>query len=273
MQRRPWPLVFLAIFQLLGPIGSIFISALMNKVGIIEMTTAIWNYSRPIDLLEFYALPVMLGGFIFLAKRWGYYIVLALACFSIYLNIREWRVASDVISLPVLMGVIAANIALIVYLLLPNVRAVFMNSRLRWWETPPRYLVSIKALVSKNDGHAKPARIADLSVGGAGIETESELFQSGDTVLVTYEHDGRTVLMRATAVYSRYDGTGYRYGIEWQRGSEDDERRTMRFIDELESKKTTICNPPPQWSDDLKAWWLRAKRDPGAWIPEITKKK
>ncbi len=273
MQRRPWPLVFLAIFQLLGPIGSLFLSAFVNKVGIIEMTAAIWNYSRPVDLLEFYALPIAQGVLIFMAKRWGYYIVLALAALSIYLNVQEWRVASDVISVPILIGVITTNVALIAYLLLPNVRAIFMNSRLRWWETPPRYLVSIKSQVSKNDGHAKPATIVDLSVGGAGIETESEHFQTGDTVLLTYERDGRTILMRATAVYQRYDGTGYRYGLEWQRGAEEDERRTMRLLDELEQEQTQIARPLPRWRDDLAAWWSRARKNPRAWVPEITKKK
>ena len=47
--------MFLALLQILGPIGSIFISAHVNKVGFGEMAGAIWKYSRPWDLVEFYA--------------------------------------------------------------------------------------------------------------------------------------------------------------------------------------------------------------------------
>lgn len=273
MQRRPWPLVFLALLQILGPIGSIFISAYVNKVGFFEMAAAIWKYSRPWDLVEFYALPFCQGVFIFYAKRLGYYAVLALAAFSIYLNVQEWRVASDVISLPILLGVTGTNVALIVYLLLPNVRVVFMNPRLRWWETPPRYIVNMKAQVSKEDGHAKPATIVDLSIGGAGITVESELYQHGDTLLLTFEHDSTTILMRALAVYGRPDGSGHRYGLEWQRGAAEDEKRTMRLLDELEEKKTPIVRAPPKWKEDLGAWWGRARKNPAAWVPEVPKKK
>lgn len=274
MQRRPWPLVFLALLQILGPIGSIAISAYVNKVGFFEMAGAIWKYSRPWDLVEFYALPIAQGTLIFYAKRFGYYAVLVLAAFSIYLNIQEWRVASDVISVPVLLGVTGTNVALIAYLLLPSVRAVFMNPRLRWWETPPRYVVSMKAQVSKEDGHAKPATIGDLSVGGAGITVESELFQQGDSLLLTFEHDSTTILMRALAVYGRADPNGgHRYGLEWQRGAAEDERRTMRLLDELEEKRTPVMRVPPKWKEDLAAWWGRARKSPGAWVPEVPKKK
>ncbi len=274
MQRRPWPLVFLALLQILGPIGSIFISAYVNKVGFFEMAAAIWKYSRAWDLVEFYALPISQGVFIFYAKRFGYYAVLVLAAFSIYLNVQEWTVAKDVITLPILLGVTSTNVALIVYLLLPNVRVVFMNSRLRWWETPPRYIVSMKAQVSKEDGHAKPATITDLSVGGAGILVESELYQQGDTILLTFEHDNTTILMRALAVYGRGDSTGgHRYGLEWQRGAAEDEKRTMRFLDELEEKRTPLMRVPPKWKEDLVAWWTRARKSPSAWVPEVPKKK
>ena len=167
------------------------------------------------------------------------------------------------------------NLALIAYLLLPDVRAVFMNPRLRWWETPPRYVVSMKAQISKEDGHAKPATIGDLSIGGAGVTVESELFQSGDSILLTFEHDGRTILMRAVVVYGRSDpsGGGHRYGLEWRRGSADDERRTMRLLDELEEKKTPVMRVPPKWKEDLVSWWNRARKSPRAWVPEVPKKK
>lgn len=274
MQRRPWPLVFLALFQLIGPVGSIFISAYVNKIGFLEMADAIWRYSRSWDLFEFYVLPIAQGAFIFYAKRFGYFAVLALAAFSIYLNIQQWRVASNLISLPIILAVTGTNLALIGYLLLPKVRAVFMNPRLRWWETSPRYLVSMKAQVSKESGHAKPATIVDLSIGGAGIHVESDLYQQGEKVLLLFEHDSTTILMRAFVVYGTTDAKGgHRYGLVWRRGSTEDERRTMDLLEELEEKRTPAIRVPPQWQKDLKAWWNRARKTPSAWVPEIPKEK
>ncbi len=273
MQRRPWPLVFLAILQIFGPLGSIAISAYVNKVGFIEMANAIWKYSPPLDLLEFYALPVLQGTFIFFAKRFGYFVVIALAAFSVYLNIQEWKIARDVISLPILIGVTSTNLALIFYMLLPNVRAVFMNPRLRWWETPPRYTVNLPGQISKDDGHAKPCTILDLSTGGAGVQTETKLFETGETTLITFDHQGATILMRATVVYGRPDGTGHRYGLEWQRGSDADEKRANALLEELEAKKTPVVRPPPKAKEDLKNWWGRARKSPAAWVPEVPKKK
>ncbi len=273
MQRRPWPLVFLALLQIFGPVGSIAISAYVNKVGFVEMAAAIWKYSRPFDLMEFYALPVLQGTFIFLAKRFGYYIVIALAAFSTYLNFMEWKIASDVISIPILLGVTGTNLALIGYLLLPNVRAVFMNPRLRWWETPPRYTVDMKSQVSKADGHAHPCKLIDVSTGGAGIQAESAIFENHESILVTFEYDSRTILMRAFVVYGRPDGTGHRYGLEWQRGSAEDEDRLMNMLNDLEKKRAPIVRPPPKWKEDLHSWWSRARKSPSAWVPEVPKKK
>lgn len=273
MQRRPWPLVFLAILQILGPMGSILISAYANKIGFTEMASAIWKYSKPIELIEFYALPILQGTFIFYAKRFGYFAVLALAGFSVYLNVHEWNAAREVISLPIFLGVTATNIGLIIYLLLPNVRMVFMNPRLRWWETPLRYLVSLKAQVSKEDGHAKPAKILDLSTGGAGILVETQLYEIGEPLLLTFEYESTTVLMRAVAVYGRPEGNAFRYGLEWRRGAAEDERRTMRLLDELEEKNNPTVRMPPIWKEDLTEWFHRAKKSPSAWVPEIPKKK
>jgi hypothetical protein len=265
--------VFLALLQIFGPLGSIFVSAHVNHVGFFEMSRAIWIYSRPWDLIEFYALPIVQGVMIFLAKRFGYYIVIALAIFSVYLNVHEWRIANDVISIPVLIGVTASNLGLIVYLLLPSVRAVFMNPRLRWWETPPRYTVNLPGQISKADGHGFPCKIVDISVGGAGVQTEGQTFEQNEAILLMFERDGRTLLMRAVVVYGRADGTNHRYGIEWRRGIEDDEARLVHFLEDLESKRAPINRPPPQWREDLAAWWSRAKKSPSAWVPEVPKKK
>jgi hypothetical protein len=164
-------------------------------------------------------------------------------------------------------------LALIGYLLLPNVRAVFMNPRLRWWETPPRYTVDLSAQVSKTDGQGFPCKIIDISVGGAGVQTESAAFSGNEGVLLMFEHDARTLLMRAVVVYGRPDGTGHRYGLEWRRGIEDDETRLVAYLDELEAKKAPITRPPPKWREDLSAWWQRARKSPSAWVPEVPKKK
>ncbi len=273
MQRRPWPLVILAIFQIFSPLGSIAASAYVNQVGFGEMAAAIWKYSPVVDLLTFYGLPFLQGTFIFFAKRFGYFLVLALAALSIYLNIQEWKIASDVISVPMLILVTSTNAALLVYLLLPSVRAVFMNPRLRWWETPPRYTVNLRAQISKDDGQAKPCTIVDLSTGGAGLQTETEIFKNGETALITFEHAGNTILMRSTVVYGRPDGNGHRYGVEWQRGAEADERRTMAYLAELSERDAPVSRPPPKWREDLQNWWTRAKKSPSAWVPELPKKK
>lgn len=273
MQRRPWPLVILALFQIFGPIGSIALSAYISKIGFVDMAVAIWKFSRPVDLMEFYALPLIQGVLIFFAKRIGYYIVIALALFSIYLNVLEWNSAKDIISLPILLAVTSVNLALIVYLLLPSVRAVFMNPRLRWWENAPRYIVAIAAQISKTDGHATGCSIVDLSIGGAGIRTNSAIFNTGDTALLTWDLRDRMILLRSTVVYGRAEGSGHRYGLEWQRSIEEDERQLSRYISLLESNRNPVNQPPPSWRVDLKAWWNRAKKSPAAWAPELPKKK
>lgn len=237
------------------------------------MAIAIWKYSRFFDLIEFYALPVLQGVFIFFAKRFGYYAVIALAAFSSYLNFMEWKLASEVISIPILVAVSSTNLALIGYMLLPSVRAIFMNPRLRWWETPPRYSVCIRGQASKTDGHPYPCTILDLSAGGSGIQTESAMFENNESLLITFESDSRVILMRAVVVYGRPDGSGHRYGLEWQRGSEEDEKRFMMLLDQLEAKRTPIVRAPPKWKKDLNEWWQRAKKSPAAWVPEVPRKK
>jgi hypothetical protein len=273
MQRRPWPLVILALLQILGPIGSTALSAYISRVGFTEMTIAIWKNAGWLEIMEFYALPIAQGGMIFFAKRFGYYVVLLLAALSIYLNIVEWRSAKDLVSLPVFLGTISVNIALIGYLLLPTVRAVFMNPRLRWWENAPRYTVSIPGQISKTNALAHRCSIMDLSIGGAGVQSEDGGLSAGDTILLSWEHQHRTLLLRGTVVYRRNDENSHRYGIEWLRSVDDDERRFSQVIEDLRKERAPLTRTPPSWAEDLRSWWNRAKKSPSAWTPEVPKER
>lgn len=72
---------------------------------------------------------------------------------------------------------------LILFLVAREVRVPYFFPKIRWWESDPRYKLSVQARVKKQDGTDIDGEILDISMGGCFIKSHAYFAQEEDVVL------------------------------------------------------------------------------------------
>ena len=255
MRNRPLSLILLALIQMATPIGTLLLTAYMGGVS---LPRAIEIFARSAGAVEWsivVVLPFGLSFALWYATRWTFFLSLAACALVAWLNLREWTQATEIADFVsfkdrLLLGVtMTLNLGLVGYLLHPKIREVFLNPRVRWWQSLPRYFVDIKARVAPlgpQAGRSVDASIKDISIGGVGIElpyTDAEVidnspWKQGDLVLVVFSWAERTIAMRGEVAYRRVvfpmhgfpTPTGVRFGVRWIANSTEDNQRVLQMV-------------------------------------------
>ena len=141
MKRRPWILVILAVLHIFAPIGNIVLNGIWSRFGLIKyISVAI----QPQNLQQNWfsiAAPILAGISIYLCRKWSFYAYLALISTMFYISYQGYKMRYYPISLYSILFVYVANALLVAYFLIPAVRQVYFDPRLRWWQTRPRYRI------------------------------------------------------------------------------------------------------------------------------------
>lgn len=270
MHRRPWPIVILALIQFLTPLASIWVSAIANRISFVTMSKEIWIFSSDVEKLKFFALPIALGFLIYFTKKLGFYFVLLASAYTIYGNIQEWVMSGKTTSIWMIVGVNAVVMMLVAYLLLPNVRAVFFNPRMRWWETAPRFILEIACTYVRTGSEEKSAKLTDLAVGGAGIEVSTTGILNEELVTLKFKFNDEEFVLPSKVVYHRnISDSKARLGLQWTPELTNQEHSKLRRLTrQLKAARYPETRKTPEWKSDFVSWLGRAKKSPKAWMPE-----
>lgn len=168
MHRKPGILIFLAVLQLVSPIGDIIIGAALSNA-------TPWAYFKFLSvhepfrfLLGHLGLQALSAYAIFSVKLWSIPVFLFACAINILETALSWRFATSASSMSVLISAHLLNIGLITYFLLPAVRDVYLNRRLRWWENNPRYKIDAAGILFDSTARSE-VRVHDISLGGTFI--------------------------------------------------------------------------------------------------------
>jgi hypothetical protein len=174
MKTRPWPIVILALTHIFAPIVNMSYSAYLQKMDLIAYLQNIFHANGAWKSALVYSSMPVAGVCIFLMKKWSYPLFLSILAFMFYSNYETWREYPDVFNLPNLLFAYALNLGIVTYFLLPAVREVYFNPRLRWWEAKPRYSVNLASEVECSTGPRKSV-VTNISEGGAFVKTSKAL--------------------------------------------------------------------------------------------------
>lgn len=174
MIRKPWSIFVLAMAQIFTPIFNVFLGAIMFKLSPITFGLNVIRHSSTFGILDFFFLGPISGLAIFCVRWWSYPIFLLAVGRVMIANFLEWRAHPELIGLPVLLGCYGLNLVLVTYFLIPRIREVYFNPRIRWWESKPRYSLMVEATVSIK-GKNKKCVLENISEGGALIEADFQL--------------------------------------------------------------------------------------------------
>ena len=260
MNRRPWPILLLAVLQFLSPLIYIIVASFFYGLSVQATANEILALTPELRKFEIFVLQVLLGGLILMTRRTGYYFVIVGSIYLIVRGVIEFVASNqtDPVFPLVLTNLLCA--AVIAYLVRPRTRMIYFNPRMRWWETEARYVVGFPASIVRVGGKACKAKIQNIAVGGAGVDTVEKGFLKDEIVDLEFQYEGETYRMKSKIVWEQdIAGSQQFIGIQWAESNANADRSKMRRLTRELKKKgfpTTRKNIP--WWSDLKARLLNS---------------
>lgn len=271
MLRKPWPIIFLSLFFLIIPFFNIFLTyfSLKTSLGFNNYLYNLAYNSKNYSFLFDMTVPSLLSSIaIYNVKKWSYPVFLSsmiwITARATYLYSNQLQLSELILTilLPMLI-----NILFVSYLLLPNLRAIYCDLKLQWWETKPRYLF-LSDLIVVNNGNIIHGKVTNISEGGlfALISTPIE---SKSLVDLNFVILGAHFLLNATIVYCKADGISH--GLQFINLTRDQKKSLKKLMKKLSKDKYEQTRPIPIWNEDLKGWFLTLIKTGKGIVPKIPK--
>jgi hypothetical protein len=199
MNRKPWPILALALFQWISPLGDWLTSSLASHLSPIRYLMLAVSEEGLFSYFFHSWVPGLLAGIaVYRVKPWSPLLFLGCLLYGSYRSgisalqsfgphPHEWLAHAGGVTLWVLP--LLFNLLLGAWLLLPDVRRPFLNRSLRWWESPPRFAMNLPVRIFPVLGGKKGARVkmSNLSRGGALLEFRSSPpLERGDLLLIGF---------------------------------------------------------------------------------------
>lgn len=258
MKTKPWPLMILALLNFLCPIGNVVLSAHLEKITIVQ-------YLREGHLTDF--LPILvapwIGAFaIFSVKKWSYPVFLSVMAYQTGNLFYQAHAYPDILNAKLVFFISMLNLGLVSYFLSPRVRTVYYDQRLKWWESSPRYDVTMECLIGGKEGRDCKAQALNISVGGIFLKCSKEL-QIGADIELAFESAHDLVFMVGKVLYTRNGG----YGIQFTH----DKVRMGQMKGLIKHLRATGISPTLKVSkmEDFCRWAKTKALKPTGWMPEV----
>ena len=262
MKRRPWSIVVLAILYFIAPILNAYLSARLMRLNFSEYLELVFAQNSPGELFVIFGLLPLAAIAIFLMKKWSYFVFLLAMALVVYFNFREWQQHPDKINFGLLIFLVVFNIGLVSYFLIPAVKVVYFNPRVRWWESKPRYLTHINGEMEAQTGRTSCV-ILNLSEGGALVQYNFELPKDTEIDL-SFSIFGEKFRIAARVQHSGPQG----YGLKFNHGfhSRNQFRILMKKFRQAGYPERTEMVP---WYQSFKAWLVKLFKTGRGLTPDL----
>lgn len=273
MRSRPWPIVILALLHILGPLGNVFLSSWVDHMTPREYIVTFFRTQNLWMMIDFFVLLPLAGVAIWICKKWSYPIFLIIALETMASNFWSWKHHSAVYPLWVLVLVFVLDILFVGYFLVPAVRVVYMDPKLRWWESKPRFVARIRTTLTLADKADKKATamITDISEGGVFIKCATPL-ELNQPIHLQFSIFGKRYALTGKAVYTRIINPKINqqgYGIQFSQ--ENEHREQLQSLRKL-ARGMDLAGLPRRnafdWKEDFKNWAISFLKTGRGFFPQ-----
>jgi hypothetical protein len=218
MDRKPWPIIILAVLQLFTPLANILFEVRHLSFYPIRTMHLWFAADHWVNLISLVFLAPLSAFAIYCVKRWSYPIFLGCIAWNL-LAFYDWSQQNpNILSNYQLFGSYLLNLVAVSYFLLKEVRMTYYNPRMHWWESMPRYLLDAPAKLKTSHTELDDCILVNLSMGGALISTDKDL-SSGNSIALSFPCFGKIFKFSGTVVYqlnkSKQRHHRYQYGIQF----------------------------------------------------------
>lgn len=265
MKRKPWPLIVLALLHFIAPLGNIIANSILANVSITTFVKALFHPDELVRTLIFLGIPILGGILIYICKKWSYYLYLILLVVPFAYSYMSWRTEPTIELGIYLIAFYLINLLVVGYFVLPQVRQVYFDPRLRWWETKPRFKAEFETTFTWVDQQGR-GEIKNLSEGGLFIETDMKLNTRG-RIDIDFKYKNQSYTLKGEVVYSKNANGRYGYGVRLLT-TEQDAETVKRLIKNMSEQGLIIMGRVPTQEDTFSYWIKRLLTQRKGWVPE-----
>lgn len=229
MKSRPWPILILGAIHILNPFYSFVFLAWLSQQDPGFMLSRLQS---PWQFFEFWLLFPLAGVAIIAMRRWSYPIILFVWLYNFYTSYAAWSQNPETVTLPILIANYLLSITILGYFLIPNVRAVYYNPRLRWWEQKPRFYYELPCTVRLGE-ESFEGLVLDLAEGGLFITTNESL-SLNQTISISFPVEQSQVTLGGEVVHRGQNEQKNGYGIRFLEIDSKQKEILFPFLRELE---------------------------------------
>lgn len=222
MKNRPLLFLVLGFAHLIEPFIKLLVFRAKTGFSFELILNNVMQLGGPWAMAEFWLLfPI--GGLALLGvKKWSYPIFVGVQAYSIWGHLTytsyTWPYVDKGPHWFSLL-ILSANVLIILYFLLPDVRRPFFDRDVRWWEHRVRYPCHLSIGLSKGGmSNLTTARFLNLSLSGAFIDYPHHDLGVGDLVQVHLSAYGENMIILASVVsrheYKGQAGLGLRFNYQ-----------------------------------------------------------
>jgi hypothetical protein len=269
MKRKPWSLIVLALLHFFAPLGNIVANSIFANVTIETYVKALFHPGELLKTFIFLFIPILGGILIYICKKWSYYIYLLLMIFPFAYSYMSWQ-SQPTIELGIyLVAFYLINLLVVGYFILPQVRQVYFDPRLRWWETKPRFKAEFETAFTWVDQKGR-GEIKNLSEGGLLIETDLKINTMG-RIDIDFKYKEQNYALKGEIVYSKNSNGRFAYGVSLLT-SEEEQQTVKRLISVMSEQGLLITGGAPTQEDTFSYWVKRLITQRKGWLPETNSK-
>lgn len=264
MKQKPWPIIFLSLLHIVAPFGNLFLNSFRHHISAVELFH-LWlaNIQNPIVMINFFV-PPLAGIMIYLCRSWSYKaylffisVLLASSCYNLY-NDFSW------VNVIYLLAVLTADVLIVSYFLIPIVKQIYFDPRLRWWETAPRFSAGFQAKVK---GYSEYGEVVNISIGGMFLKTPYALSDFSQ-IEVHFNYQNFNYSVVGSVVHHRkMDVHGY--GVQFGKHPETSEKDLKKLMAQLKSEGRQLVDRSPAPNESFVAWVKRLVTTGQGFVPEV----
>lgn len=268
MRSRPWPVVILALLQLVIPFASLYLASTFYSMDFGRYIKTLSYLKGPIEFWSFFILPFVAAGAIFAVRRWSYPVFLTTIVWSLVVDLSHWTMSSTVFPTAVLIGTYAFNIAVVSYLMIPTVWSLYSNPKAAWWRSKERYLLNHTGNVKGGHGVTE-CRVLDISKGGAFLESTWELGTTED-ITVSFNYSGLLFSAKAKIVHgSKRNVLAFGYGIQFKEMDRSNSKALSQILNSLKQLNMEAISRAERGNDSLWSWMANVLSTGNGLVPTV----
>lgn len=184
MKKKPLLFTILAFAHFAEPLIKVLYFKLMTSFSFSTVIGNIAQIQTVREVFDFWFLFPIGGIALLSVKKWGYPIFVGVQAYSIYAHLTyeayTWPYVSEIPFISSL-ALLFMNAMIIIYFAMPDVRRIFFDKSMRWWETRERFNKRIPVeFIVADQKHPYYCDILNISRSGIFINSDMSLKVGAD---------------------------------------------------------------------------------------------